>query len=411
MNFTIMEKLFCLLYVVFTFGGRWNFLRFFFQIDTESGEISIWTFSEIRLSALLGLLVLLVLLKHKYSFVGIRDSMDYFSRVFILSLILIFYMILTSVWMFVTPSLIYKIYELALIIVYLYITYQMCLLPVASLLLERIWSYGVLLMYLFIALSVPALISGDMATENTSSRRLAVLGGGPNIFARFVALCIIDAFYSIIIKKRFIKIFLLPLFFAALLLSGSRGGMLAALLSLIVFLFLCRILNFQRIFRSLIFFFVIVVITGIFFAMFPKLYVSVKEAFEKRIYEQTIEERYLSGREDHYGYIMAHWSENTFLGHGLGGWKYYVGINDYPHNHVLELFYEGGLLAVMMFMVLLFFVFRKIFSLNYSYLLRIHIASFLFFILLASFFSGDFFDTRYLYSFFFLVGIPNIDQE
>jgi len=318
-------------------------------------------------------------------------------------------MILTSAWTFVTPRLIYKIYELSLILVYLYVTYQICILPVAAHFLAKIWKYSVFLIYILICCAFPDLFSGRVNEDNTTGR-LTVLGGGGNVFVRFVALAIIDAFYSFYRKNQLYKIALLPLLFAAMFLSGSRGGMIATFIALIMFLFFCRFYMLCNMIRFLKYLIGIIIILNVFFIVFPKLYLSLKDSIEYRIYDKTIEQRSFAGREDHYAYILSHISENAFFGHGLNGWEYYVGINNYPHNHILELYYEGGLLATLLFMILLLFILKKVLTLHSHSLLKVHIATFLIFIFFAAMCSGDFYDTRYFYSFALFAGISNSDS-
>ncbi|AEB43907.1 O-antigen ligase family protein [Micromonospora maris] len=74
-----------------------------------------------------------------------------------------------------------------------------------------------------------------LATASFSDRgRLAALGGGPNVFVRFMVLGLLAAIVLAVHRKRLWYLAPVPLLGYAALLSGSRGGLISALLIALV---------------------------------------------------------------------------------------------------------------------------------------------------------------------------------
>jgi len=325
-------------------------------------------------------------------------------RVFCLQFFLLFYFISTVLWMYDTEEMRYKFFEIVLMLIYLYFTYLICRTPCATTFVKIIWKYFFIVSLGIVIFSIPALLRGDLDSE-----RVSVLGGGTNVFVRFVAICVIQIVDLISRRFRISYVFFLPFLFTALMTSGSRGGMVSLVIALFVFMLFRQLLSFRMIFKTVAVFCVFIAAIVVVFAMFPTLSKNFYSAYERRIERKTFESSQASsGRDEIYSTAWNKSWEKPFFGHGIGGWVY-DDLTDlaYPHNHLLELFYEGGLVAVLLFLILLFMVYRRTLFLHRHRQLYVPVATCLVFIFFAVQFSSDFFGTRYMYSMMLMAGLAN----
>jgi len=235
---------------------------------------------------------------------------------------------------------------------------------------------------------------------STSSDRLSVLGGGPIVFARWMNIGLIILFF---IKQSRInkKNILLMLFFLVLsLAAGSRGPVLSLVITFAVYFFL----NFQKVFLRVLF--SLSLIGSI--AFFSGINTSILDIGKtERLVTKDNKSKnarmvFASRSFD----LMSHYP----LGVGLGNWQVYANKikpthllkHQYPHNLVLEIFSELGIISGILFLILLL----KILFYNYKkmYLNKNNEHSFytlLFYLQLYlisnSFFSGSLNDSRLLF--------------
>lgn len=228
-----------------------------------------------------------------------------------------------------------------------------------------------------------------MACVSVDSSRLSVLGGGPNTFGRNMGLLFLGLLYlqrrsSVATAWRWYPLMALSLLMV--LLSGSRGALLATMVGGSIYLLIdnrFRARNVLAVGSFGILVFAVMIST--------ELGQRAVDMFESRIVHQTIEQQYMSGREDLYAAAYELGLESPWFGQGLSGFTSILGIN-YPHNIVLELFCETGIVGVSLLGGLLLavaaFVIRQrkhcdpaiwgAFGLTLS----------------SAMFSGDFFDSR-----------------
>ena len=103
----------------------------------------------------------------------------------------------------------------------------------------------------------------------------------------------------------------------------------------------------------------------------------------------------LNGRDGIYEIAIRMFWESPFIGHGISTFDHYTGIN-YPHNLVIQLLFDGGLLLTIIFLCTVLFSlnkWRKNCDSNMFYLLI-----FLFFVSIpGAFASGDIWENERLW--------------
>jgi O-antigen ligase len=235
--------------------------------------------------------------------------------------------------------------------------------------------------------------------SGSSSDRMAVLGGGPNVYGRLMGVLFIIGMYNMFKHGR--AYFWLPICALAIVLivmTGSRGALVAVTAAGLLGLVFLRI----QVWRLLL---VIAVLAAVvpYVLLNTNFGLSVVQRFEYRVVNLTVEQQYSSGRDVRYDDAITLGLRHPVFGAGLGGFaaEYYHAPHQYPHNLFLEAFSEGGFSGVALlswFLLASMWYFWKARP-------RLDIMSLLSFILflVASQFSGDFFDSRALFVFPLLV--------
>ena len=233
-----------------------------------------------------------------------------------------------------------------------------------------------------------------------SSDRLSVLGGGPIVFARWMNIGLIILFFikqSSINKK---SILLMLFFFVLSLAAGSRGPVLSLAITFAVYFFL----NFQKVFLRVLFLSFLIASIAFFSGINTSILgIGKTERLVTKDNRSKNARMVFASRSFD---LMSHYP----LGVGLGNWQVYANKikpthllkHQYPHNLVLEIFVELGIISGILFLILLL----KILFYNYKkmYLNKNNEHSFyplLFYLQLYlisnSFFSGSLNDSRLLF--------------
>lgn len=397
-------------FACFSLTGRWSFSRIVDSNYTEG--LGVHTVLEPRLWAIVVLFlstVFFVPFRKNQSSIHAQGQRTVFSTspraIFFLLMVLFVYLLLSSAFLLPDSGPLTKAYEMLLIMLYCICTYFIISHPDRDLLLEWIWFYLVLIALFLFVLALPTILRGGMSADEEINR-MSVLGGGPNIFVRFVALCLIHSFYRLFHKRNIWFIVLIPMLAAGAVLSGSRGGMLAIVITILVFFYLERLLTLRRILKtvfltSLLFLFAY---WSIFF-LNPKLHEHIRDYWGKRVVEQTFEKGSSAGRDEIWRHAYIRGWESPIWGHGLGAWIVYNG-GGYPHNIFLELFYEAGFVSVCLFVVILCLTFRIIQTNFIKHSVNVRFVCFLCMFIIASQWSGDFFDSRCVFPFLLLSTVP-----
>ena len=226
-----------------------------------------------------------------------------------------------------------------------------------------------------------------------SVERLSVLGGGPIIFARWMIIGSIIIFF---LKNKNIKNFLLiTLLILLSIAAGSRGPIFSLLFTIFIFL----LLNFQKIlFRLLV---VLFLIGGILLVIDASFILDIGKA-DRLITRDSTSKNVRMKFANRSLELIALYP----MGVGIRNWQeycnktqpYHLLRHEYPHNLILEVFAELGILGGVILLILivkaLYFTFFRM--LKYSHQNSIYELFFYLqvFLLINSMFSGSLNDSR-----------------
>jgi O-antigen ligase len=222
--------------------------------------------------------------------------------------------------------------------------------------------------------------------------RYSAFGGGPNVFVRIQILGIIGALALYLFRRRLLPLLAVPLLLLAAVLSGSRAGLLAgAGVGAAALWRVRRRLRTGPVLAAVALTAAAAAVVG---ALAPPSFTSL---FEDRFVQQTVEQRYVSGRTDIW---VAAWRlavEHPLIGTGLDGFYGLVGRNqgtEYPHNYVLGVAAEGGIVGLGLLAVAVLLLAGTIrHGGGHPLETRLSVAAAVF-VALSSLFSGDYYDAR-----------------
>lgn len=236
--------------------------------------------------------------------------------------------------------------------------------------------------------------------------RYAALGGGPNVFVRVMILAAIAALALAVLRDDLVTLWTMPMFAIGVVLSGSRGGLVTfAVVALVGAYPIIRGLR-RRTRRRLL------AVTAL--AAVPAgwlLAPQLSAIWQSRFVGETFGDRHLASRDTLVANAWSMYLENPISGAGLDGFHATYPDWPYPHNLLLGAAAEGGTIAAILLLAALATVpiasvrSRPI-SAEASYFLLGGLA-----ILVASMFSGDLYDTRFMWLFFGLAAIETQRQK
>ena len=227
--------------------------------------------------------------------------------------------------------------------------------------------------------------------------RASAFGGGTNVYSRVTDLGVI-AIIGLVATRRIAPWWLVtcPLMMAATLLSGSRGGMLAALVSILI---LTPIFRRVRLSRAISGLGVIALVLGY---VYSRLSVEIDEMIEQRIVVQTLEQNDSAGRGGLYGAAWQTFLDHPLFGAGLRGFEEATG-RTYPHNLFLQTAAEGGIAGLVLVSTALgVFVALAFRHRHLPFVLIFASAASVIFV--SSMTSGDYYDVRFLWVFIVIAG-------
>ncbi|QFG69756.1 O-antigen ligase family protein [Ornithinimicrobium pratense] len=254
--------------------------------------------------------------------------------------------------------------------------------------IASIWGLTWLIGILFASAALTG-VGGDIDLQG----RRSAFGMGPNVFVRVVGLGAIAAVALAWGGRKWV-IWTVPVFLAAAVLSGSRGGTLAIAVAGAVIIALGlsgRTRNERR--NTLLG--LTLVIAVIYLVVWPR----VEQWVEVRFVD-TIASGYSAGRDVILSQVLELWAENSLIGVGLDGYwgeaGYRYGLQ-HPHNLILQTFAEAGLLAGLTLLALLLVGLRSAWSLRGGRHSLFACAAIL--LIVASMFSGTWYDSRFIWLF------------
>lgn len=225
--------------------------------------------------------------------------------------------------------------------------------------------------YIQIYFVIQSYLSGDVF------RRMTILGLNPIWLARDLGISIFAALS--ILKNRIFKLATITLLFGGIILTRSRGPIIALVLTLFIVYSYELLLSkkYKQLAPSFIVVLCLVVILVVGVGM---------NDYFTRGYDNFFEEVNVSSRIRLYQSAWSDFLESPILGKGVGNYFHY-GIS-YPHNIILELLAETGLVGLVLFVMALkpknLAYFKNTFSV------------YMLFALITTMFSGDLEKNSYL---------------
>ncbi|GIF16497.1 O-antigen ligase family protein [Actinoplanes teichomyceticus] len=227
--------------------------------------------------------------------------------------------------------------------------------------------------------------------------RYSAFGGGPNVFVRIQILGVISAIALARYSRRVLPLLVTPLFLLAAVLSGSRAGLLAG--GVVGLAALGRVRGRLRPGPVIAAGALLGAAAAVVWLAAPPAFTDL---FRERFVEQTVHERYLSDRTGIWAAAVRLAVEHPVAGAGLDGFYGLVGVNrmvEYPHNYVLAVAAEGGLIGLGLLacaVILWAGTVRGGGARPQSTGLAVSAAVF---VALSSLFSGDYYDARLAWTF------------
>lgn len=243
----------------------------------------------------------------------------------------------------------------------------------------RMWMFLAL-----ICLGSVLLLAGIMAVARGSTGRLAVLGGGPIIYGRLMAmfaLAVLSPAGSFLHRR--LKIGAVAAAVLLIVLTGSRGSLLAALVAAAFLTFRLRTTLRRSIGRAEIVQLVLVV--SLFLSVTWSRIVPV---FQTR-FIQLILEGYTAGRDRISARALKLIVEHPEGGLGVGSYLT-TGVSVYPHNVFLEIGVSAGIIPMLLFAFLCVYVIARAMRSDSDP----SVGAIVILVLVSAQFSGDLWDSR-----------------
>jgi O-antigen ligase len=320
---------------LYVLAGRWGFARL---SETRSGpnlllEVRLWT-------VLAGLVLAAVGLVHHAHREARPGETRLDTRLFTSLLLFFGYMGASALWAPDGEMALLKFYEVVLAFVMSLCFGFAALRQPAERVLDTFWTVVV------IATGLLALAGLAQMLRGGGGARLAVAGGGPNVFARLMGMLSLGALYFWYRRgQTWLWIPMAAVGALLAMLTGSRGGALAIIAGIATFLVVGRI-PLRRLALLSLLATVAVVLVSTFTPLGKALSYSMEERFLRLTLKyaengDTESKVYLSGRESLYANAWELGLEYPVAGAGLAGFPA-LGLGVYPHNLFLEVFCEGG---------------------------------------------------------------------
>ena len=293
------------------------------------------------------------------------------------------YMIFTTLWAPGTALALTKAYDLALLAWACALAMSTVRLFGARAMITGFW------MGLFVSGAVLAVLGVITSLSSQGSLvRIAVLGGGPNVYGRNMGLLTIASLYLAISKVgwiRYTAFVSTPIAALLVLQTGSRGAMLAVLVGVVVLLWVHRLD--RRVVYSIVFLGLVAATS-----LATQFGALAKFIFHERFVILLLTERYYTHRDVLLLDGLMAGMMNPIGGLGLAGFAQLGSPGLYPHNFVVEALAEGGLIGLTLLVIPFFYYVRR-WSSGMTVGNSLTVAG-LCLVFVSSSISGDMFDAR-----------------
>lgn len=250
--------------------------------------------------------------------------------------------------------------------------------------------------FLFVALTYSAIA---VWTSIQSGSRGTIILGGPNVASRVIFFGLLAALYFNASDRRNWLILVMPLLLAGIVALGSRGGVIGAMITLGVLL-LVKLMRSRAWIPKFEFKSIAIGILALLVFVYY-LFPLVSNVFESRIIELTLNRVYMAGRDSLYARAWELIEQRPIVGYGLGGY-YGSTLSSYPHNLMLQVWLDGGIVLLALFFMLLAVTFRLVFLRKSTLSI---VASGVLYMFIVHQVSGGYYDLRYVYYFLGILSV------
>lgn len=229
--------------------------------------------------------------------------------------------------------------------------------------------------------------------DSTGYSRISAFGGGPNVFARITGIGIVGVLYWALRGYRGWPAFiaLVPLLAVATLLSGSRGAILGALAGLLV---VASAFGRRTLLRLMVLLLIMAPVVLVVYSLYGR---QLQTIFNQRIVKLTFEEGYTAGRNTLWAAAGDLFGDDPVLGSGLGT---YINENGfYAHNLILQVAVDAGIVGISALLLCWAVILKKLVGGHIRNPLVLGPSAAAVVILVASMFSGDYYDSRFFWAF------------
>jgi O-antigen ligase len=359
--------------------GRWSFSRIIGDTDASFiFEPRYWFFFAAA--------PLLAILLYRGKLTNQKLRIDHLQ--FISLSCFIIYMIASMSWAPDMELAVEKGLELLLMLAALFLMAFMLSKSNAQTLFFCFWSALILLIGSF---ALVALLTIDLGSIN----RVSVLGGGGNYFGRLMGLLCFGSFFMQKHKQNIIIwIPIIALSTILLVLSGSRGALLAYIGGILTYLVL------EKVQPKLIIIFIMLSIILMGLLDYTRVGQKAAETFKHRVIKRVIEEGDDSSRLFIFRAAYDMWLEHPVRGAGLAAFRA-SGIAAYPHNLFLESLCEGGIIGFLLLISTFLLFLVKMLNLK-PHIDSASVAA-LVLLFVGSQISGDFYNQRGIFIFILMI--------
>ena len=211
-------------------------------------------------------------------------------------------------------------------------------------------------------------------------------------------------------RLRIVSLIMIPALIVGMVLTGSRGPFIGIILLMPIAMFVCK-KRASKVWQPFVIAIMVVTFIMIFALLSEQLTSRISNMW-KSSYDTS---QAASSRTRLFSWAIERIPERIIMGHGTGAWAVdWGGVDEqrYPHNMILEVLYEQGLVGLSVLLPFLYVIFRRwrqssglinYYGLDTTLYLYTHIAGLLFlFSLFQAMKSGDLIDNRAM---FFCAGL------